>query len=370
MNTILRLINFLTALLLIYVGTAGNTAIEKEISSYFSDKNSKDDFNHPLWLSILTLSLSIFTAIPLALAMNNADARKQDEPDEETLDTELIVSPPLSKQFYNGIKTIGRTLLIGGPPALLAVAGSLELFNAQLTDDPIQMILALTSGLAATWGYNRFLSTDIGAKESCFTLFRGLPQAKKCTAALIATSIIAGNLSENYLGTAVFLEAAEENNLAIKNTITCAVVLLSTGFVCNTEIRAVFLEQKTNETHYNPHHNPHPITKYLLILPAALSGLFTSVGCAKLTKLILPDTSLLVRGSIFALSAALILYPNAKGFYHTTLPATDQAFKKTAKALQACKYTLFSRSRSEGVKLISNVAETPESPYLTNYIMR
>ncbi len=352
----IKLLKPLTLLFLLYVCTAGNAAISKEIASYFGNSHEEDELALPIWLTLATLFFSAMNALPFTLAMVDPNARAEITVEEEQpAQEETATATP----HCNRIKSLGRPIIISVPPALLAMAGSLGLFNAKIDTDLGQLILACIAGIAAAWGYNRLLSTDVDAKDRCIDLYRRLPANKKCSKSLVAASVILGTLSENYLTIDIFLKTAGKMNSIIKMALIAVIVLLSTGFVCNTEIRSILL-QEFNQT---AHAGQRSLTGYLMIMPAIISGLFASVGMAKIAKLILPELSLAERAIVFAVAVVLTIIPNGKGYYHTTLPATENAVKQAARAYRNYKATFFAKNNLEAVNLLKSEQTSTAQEY-------
>lgn len=359
-NFFVSSLKFLGSLLLLFVCAIENLAIINEAILFFSDNNSDDmpSVSSSLWA--VNIFLAVVNAFPLALAMMDSKAREPSLPpnrqtvsDHEAAKTKNVNAP--QSIYLQQIFNFGKFVFIGGPSALLVVSGFFELFDTEINPSHPQLILGSFSGVISAWGYYHLMNTDATAPENCLTLYRHLPEQKRSSVKTLAMGIIFGNFFDNFLGAEVFFTLLTKNNFILKYGATSIITLLSTVFICNTEIRAFLQHEKESAALLNSNIK----MRYLLIFPAILSGIFTSVGSAKFIKLIFPELPFFARAIIFSVVNILLVFPNAKGFYYTTLPATDNAIKKAEKYWKKYQCRFFSSTDETTRQLLDHEDSTP-----------
>lgn len=343
------LLQFIWVLLLAFVLSVGNAAVLDELFSYFTQGDT-DNLDIPIWLNTGMFFLVVLNAIPLAFAMGDYDARTEIN-DPIPNDTAVLIKNTETLRCSDVIKKVTKLICVGGAPALLNSAASILLNNPKQEMNVPRYVFATFSGLIAAIGYTNLFGHDITAKENCVQLFKKLPSCKKKIKAVYTTvSVIIGTFADTFLSADIFF-----HTLGVKDhwrmLSTGCVSVMTTALVSNTEMRSVFLEELEE---LEPSTNVY-LSKLFLIPPSIISGIFAVAGLSKMAEFIAPGLCLTTRAIIFAFFSALILQPNAKAFYFMTLPATDNAIKKTMQSLRSfkkCIYTFFSKEPTERAALL------------------
>lgn len=232
--------------------------------------------------------------------------------------------------------TMGEVLVIGVPFGLLGFAGANNVLNKldKSLRYPISGILALVNGL----GNYKLHSHHIHAEESYWTLLKRIPKEQLCKALYISLVIGISHLFQGFLAGNLFLESIQVTNEVAKITVPVVLAILVTIFEGNTEMRSSLQQMLGDDAYRNL-----PWQSKAATMPAAaIHGMIPTVGLIEFLRFVYTQITqeeladhlpLYGRILVFAASFLTVWYPNARGFYSTTLPATNQVLTKALPCL-------------------------------------
>lgn len=303
---------------------AQDTFVIEAVTSFLLGDEEHDKMNVSAWI---TLAATTVAAIPLTITILHHWFHPESQHDREDPEHQQ----EHQHHQHGKCHTAMELIVIGVPFGLLAFGGSYNLLShAKNCPEWAQYLVSTILGAVNGWGNYKLHSDHIHAQQGYCDLLKELPQKKRCKAISLSTSIGVGHLFQGFLAGNLFLHGIKITNIVAKYTLPIILAILVTIFEGHTEMRSSLLQMSSSQ---NDQHQR--LQSKLATIPASIvHGILPTTGLIQFIRFTYMQSTkqelakhlpLYGRILIFVGSLLIIGYPNANGFYCTTLPATDKA---------------------------------------------